>query len=86
MRQRGIQPGVIAGLMRESEPFREICADYEECCGKLQSLDQKGAASAAQLRDYLEMRDQLERDLLRYLEVADPHCGRGKPVEQTKTE
>ena len=85
-RQRGIEPGSIAGLMRECEPFREICADYEECCGKLQSLELRGTAADRELHDYLELRDQLERELLRYLRGADSDRGHGKRVDQTSNE
>jgi len=73
----GIEPGRIARLMAESEVFAEICADYEECCARLQSLEQRGARADAKLHDYLEMRDQLERELERYLKGADLHRPRG---------
>lgn len=83
---RRIEPGLIARMIHASEPFREICADYEECCGKLQSLLQKNPAAGRQHRDYVEMRDELERELLRYLENADPQRGRATRFEQAKNE
>ena len=86
VRRRAIEPGQTARLLRESELFCEICADYEECCAKLLSLERKGADADREIHDYLELRDQLEQDLLRCLESTDPHCGRGERVEQTKTE
>ena len=81
--KREIDTGLIARLRGECELFREICADYEECCGKLLSLEQTGAAAGRQLHDYREMRDQLERDLRRCLE--DPSaCGKcWRRVDQT---
>ena len=82
----GIESGRIAKLRVECESFAEICTDYEECCAKLQSLERKGAAAAGQFHDYLEMRDQLERDLRRCLE--DPAACRKcwRRVDQTRTE
>ena len=44
-RHQHVEPGRIARLVSESESFREICADYEECCGKLQSLVQMNTAA-----------------------------------------
>jgi len=83
-RLRGIQPALMARLIRECEPFREICADYEECCATLLDLEKKGAAVSGRVRDYVEMRDHLERDLLRCLEPTLP-CGRcGRRDEQGK--
>lgn len=67
---RHVEPGRIARLMRKSDSFREICADYEECCSKLLNLGQEAATAGKLVRDYAEMREQLERDLLRCLEEA----------------
>ena len=63
----GIEPGRIEKLRGESDVFAEIWADYEECCARLQSLEQKCASAAEKLHDYLEMRGELERDVLQYL-------------------
>jgi len=79
----GLEPGRIARLRAESEVVSEICADYEECCGELRHLEQKD--DARHHYDYLEMRDQLERDLLRYVQGADPQPGHGKRNDPTKT-
>jgi hypothetical protein len=71
-RHQHVEPGRIARLIRESESFREICGDYEECCARLLSLKQNAVSAGVRVRDYEEMRDHLERDLLRYLESAGP--------------
>jgi hypothetical protein len=71
-RHQHVGSGLIVRLLRESESFREICADYEECCARLQSLEQKHQVAGAQMRDYIEMRQELERDLLQCLESAGP--------------
>jgi len=83
-RHRGIQPAVIARLTRECEPFREVCADYEECCATLLNLQRKGTAVNGRVRDYVEMRDHLERDLLRCLEPTPPCRSCARRVEQGK--
>jgi len=85
-RHRGIEPDLLARLIRECEPFREIWADYEECCATLLHLERKGAAVSEQVRDYVEMRDHLERDLMRCLEdpLAHPTNGRGTEQRRTK--
>jgi len=82
-RNRHIEQDLIARLMSEHEPFREVCSDYEECCGKLLSLEKKGAAADRQLLDYREMRDQLERDLERHLEGAAKRLECGRRAERT---
>ena len=75
-RQWRIDLGLIARLMRECEPFREVCADYEECCAKLLSLETKGVAAAGQVRDHTEMREELGRELRRRLvEGTQPLAG-----------
>ena len=84
-RHRHVEPGRIAWLMRESESFREICADYEECCSKLLHLGQKAATAGKLVRDYAEMREQLERDLLRCLEETAVRRTRGEGAGQHKT-
>ena len=81
----GVESDHLARLRAESGLFAEICADYEECCGKLQSLEQKGTAASRQIHDYQELRDELERELLRYLEDSVPHREPGKRVEQNNT-
>ena len=68
-RQRHVETSRIARLLSECEPFREICADYEECCARLSSLQQKGGTDGRQIRDYAEMRQDLELDLLKHLEA-----------------
>ena len=67
-----IHPDRIVRARRESEAFQEICADYEECCAKLVSLEKDTDANDHRLRDYLEMRDHLERDLERCLKGEVP--------------
>ena len=79
--ERGIETVLVEQWMEKCEIFREICADYEECCAQLVRLERKSAAASRQVRDYVEMRDQLERELLRYLEAGRPR--RGKHGEST---
>ena len=67
-RHRHVEPGRIARLIRDSESFREICADYEECYSRLLNLEHKAVTAGSLVRDYEEMRGQLERDLLQHLE------------------
>ena len=81
----GIEPGRIAKLRGESDGFAEICADYEECCSKLRSLKQNTVSAGMRVRDYEEMRDQLEWELERHLKGADPQRTNGRRTEQGKT-
>ena len=82
---RQLKPDRIAGLRQESEVFREICADYEECCAQLLKLEKNSMASG-QFRDYSEMRDQLERELQWHLENTGRTCGGGNTVETVESE
>ena len=78
----GLSEGRIAELRQASEAAHEICADYEECCFKLLSLEQKGGADSRQAQDYREMRDQLERELKRHLERTTQAAGGPLEPEQ----
>ena len=68
-RRWAIEPEVMTRLIGKSETFREICTDYQECCAKLVQLEKKGATVSEQVSEYVEMRNSLERDLLRCLDA-----------------
>lgn len=85
-RHRHIEPGHIARLIRDSELFREICADYEECYSRLLNLGQKAVTAGKLVRDYEEMREQLERDLLRCLKDLANRRTNGRQAGQVTTE
>lgn len=84
-RHRHVEPGRIARLICKSESFREICADYAECCSKLLNLEQKAVTAGTLVRDYADMREQLERDLLRCLEEPAVRGTRGGGAGQPET-
>jgi hypothetical protein len=61
-------PTFITRLYELSEVFREITADYVMCNETLERFRHRGRVDDAKMRDYVEMRDQLERELRACLE------------------
>ena len=51
-------------LLRDSEPFRELCEEYEACTSVIERLTQS-ETNAALLREYSALRLRLEGELLR---------------------
>jgi hypothetical protein len=52
----------------ENEEFGNLCNDYELCVKKLKDLQNEGIARRAALEEWLELRIELEHELLKYLD------------------
>ena len=53
-------------LLERSEPFHEICEEYEACVEVAERLERHGS-DEAMLREYRALRLRLEGELLRYI-------------------
>jgi hypothetical protein len=63
-----LDPAHVRALFEASETFREIYADFAACQEQLARFRELGRVDDPQVRQYVEMRDQLEREIRAYLE------------------
>ena len=59
---------VILKEITENEEFGTLCTDYELCVKKLKDLQNEGIARRAALEEWLELKIELEHELLKYLD------------------
>jgi hypothetical protein len=60
----------VRALYEASETFREIYADFATCQERIERFRQLGRVDDPHVQQYVEMRDQLEREIRVYLERA----------------
>jgi hypothetical protein len=57
----------IKNQIRENDEFRSLCADYELCIVTLLAINQEKEISQAKLQEYLEIKTELEQEVLKYM-------------------
>ena len=50
-------------LIRECERFREVCSDYLLCIEAIQRFERKGEVARERVREYSELKADLEQEL-----------------------
>lgn len=58
---------VIIKQITENEEFESLCADYELCINMLKSIGRNAELKQAALEEYLELKIELEQEVLKYL-------------------
>lgn len=51
----------------ENEEFGNLCSDYEICLMMLKAIGQETELSQSKLKEYLEIKTELEQEVLKYL-------------------
>jgi uncharacterized protein YdcH (DUF465 family) len=57
----------IEKRMENNEDFKCLCADYEQCMDMLKSLPLEPPQIHSKLEEYLEIKIELEQEVLKYL-------------------
>ena len=60
---------LIENQMRDNEDFESLCSDYELCINMLDSVKQETEQSHSKLAEYLEIKKELEAEILNYLKI-----------------
>jgi hypothetical protein len=58
---------LIANQVKDNEDFESLCADYELCMNMLNSVKQESEQTHSKLAEYLEIKKELEKEILNYL-------------------
>ena len=58
---------IILKLIRENEDFECLCSDYGECVELLDVISAEPARAGILLEEYLELKIELENEVLRLL-------------------
>ncbi len=59
---------VVEQLIRECARFREVCKDYLTCGEAIRRFEGTGGAAQVRVRDYSELKAELEQELLAMIE------------------
>jgi len=57
----------IQKLIKENDEFENLCSDYELCLVMLKAIGHESESSKSKLQEYLEIKMELEQELLKYL-------------------
>jgi len=57
----------IIKQIRENVEFEDLCSDYELCLDMVKMLETETALRHSKLEEYLEIKIELELEVLRYL-------------------
>jgi|KBSMisStaDraftv2_1062788.scaffolds.fasta_scaffold537393_2 uncharacterized protein YdcH (DUF465 family) len=57
----------IIKQIRENAEFEDLCSDYELCVDMVKMLETETALRHSKLEEYLEIKIELELEVLRYL-------------------
>ena len=60
---------LIAKQLKDNEDFESLCSDYELCINMLNSVKQETEQTHSKLAEYLEIKKELEAEILNYLKV-----------------
>ena len=58
----------IMKQVKENEEFESLCFDYELCIDMLKTLEKERESRHASLEEYLEIKIELEQEVLKYLD------------------
>ena len=57
----------ITKQMEDNQDFESLCEDYGLCMNMLKALEKDAETKHARLEEYLEIKIELEQELLKYL-------------------
>ena len=60
---------LIANQIKDNEDFESLCSDYELCINMLNSVKQETEQTNSKLAEYLEIKKDLEAEILNYLKM-----------------
>ena len=60
---------LIANQIKDNEDFESLCSDYELCINMLNSVKQETEQTNSKLAEYLELKKELEAEILNYLKM-----------------
>ena len=60
---------LIANQIKDNEDFESLCSDYELCINMLNSVQQETEQTNSKLAEYLELKKDLEAEILNYLKM-----------------
>ena len=60
---------LIANQIKDNEDFESLCSDYELCINMLNSVKQETEQTNSKLAEYLELKKDLEAEILNYLKM-----------------
>jgi len=58
---------IIAKKMKENDEFESLCSEYEICIAMLRKMDEESQLRHGKLQEYLEIKAELEEEVLKYL-------------------
>ena len=57
----------ILKKIQDNDDFEGLCSDYELCIDMLKALEKEAGLKHAKLEEYLELKIELEQEVLKYL-------------------
>jgi hypothetical protein len=58
---------LIESQIKDNEDFESLCSDYELCMNMVNSVKQETEQTHSKLAEYLEIKKELETEILNYL-------------------
>ena len=65
---------LIENQVKNNEDFESLCSDYELCINMLNSVKQETEQTHSKLAEYMEIKNELEAEILNYLKSNKWKC------------